>query len=190
MARVRKPQPTLEHLLFVTPEQKVLRLLLAEPSSAFTPRVISSKLKGVRGLGGVDGIVKVLTHLETLGLVDFIDNRRAVRLNDSCACAKTLKAVATLCDLEGLKKQLAPVSSRGILYGSRATGKSRSDSNYNLAVVTGMPEEVRKVTDRHPLGKQIQLVATTEDAFGALDRQDPALHQNLSRGIVLWGPTW
>ena len=66
MARVRKPQPTLEAIIFATPEQKVLRLLLSEPTTSFTPRVISSKLTGVRGLGGGEGLVCV-QFLQLLG---------------------------------------------------------------------------------------------------------------------------
>jgi hypothetical protein len=190
MARVRKPQPTLENLFFATPEQRVMRFLLSEPTAALTPRVISSKLKGVRGLGGVDGIMKILIQLEEIGLVDFVDNRRAVRLNDGTSAVRLLKSLTALCDLEGLKKQLQGVSIKGILFGSRATGESRSDSDYNLAVVARSPEEVRKLTDRHPLGKQIRLLATTEDELGTLERREPTLHQNLVRGIVLWGASW
>src|SRR5579872_1672318 len=110
MARVRKSPPSLESIFFSTPEQRVLRLLLGEPTTTLTPRVISSKLKGVRGLGGVEGIVKVLHDLEGLGLVDFVDNHRAVRLHDENTVAHMLKTFAAICDLEGLRKLLEPIS--------------------------------------------------------------------------------
>lgn len=190
MARVRKPQPTLESLLFATPEQRVLRLLLGEPTTTLTPRVISSKLKGVRGLGGSDGIQKVLTDLESLGLVDFVDNHRAVRLHDENVVAHMLKTFAAICDLEGLRKLLEPISSKGVLFGSRSTGRARSDSNYDLFVVSEIPDEVRKVSGRHPLAKDLELVVWTPDGYPDLERQDPSLHRKVTEGVVLWGSAW
>ena len=64
MARVGKVQVTLDTIFFSTPEQKLVKLLLSEPSTLFTPRVICSKLKGVRGLGGAEGVVKILQEFQ------------------------------------------------------------------------------------------------------------------------------
>src|SRR5881296_1350216 len=103
MARVRNAPPSLETIFFSTPEQKVLRFLLSEPTTSFTPRVLSSKLKGIRGLGGVEGITKILHQLATLGMVEFIDNQRAVRVQDENPVVQHMKAFIAVCDLEGLK---------------------------------------------------------------------------------------
>src|ERR1700759_5280319 len=103
MARVRKPQPALDSIFYSTPEQKIVRFLLSEPTTAFMPRVISSKLKGVRGLGGVDGITKILNDLQAIGLVDFVDNRRSVRVQDENPVVQLMKVFSAVCDLEGLK---------------------------------------------------------------------------------------
>ena len=190
MARVRKPQPTLDSIFFATPEQKVMRLLLTEPTTSFTPRVISSKLKGVRGLGGTEGIMRILAQLEELGLVSFVDNRRAVRIQDDNTTVHTLKRFAAICDLESLRKLLEPISSRGILFGSRATGRSRSDSDYDLFVVTDAPDQIKEVAGSHPLGKAIEIVAWTGDSYGEIDNQDPKLARKLEQGVVLWGSVW
>ncbi len=188
MARVRKVEPTLEALFFSTPEQKVLRYLLSEPTTSFTPRILSSKLKGVRGLGGAEGLNRILLDLETLGLVEFLDNRRSVRIQEDHPSLCILKTFSAMCDLEGLRKQLEPVSSKGILFGSRATGLCHSSSDYDLLVVSHTPDEVKNITSRHPLGRQIELVACTPDSYIAIDRQNPDLRQRLATGIVLWGP--
>ncbi|MEK6707029.1 MAG: hypothetical protein AABZ06_14720 [Bdellovibrionota bacterium] len=190
MARIRKPVPTLDAVFFSTPEQKVIRLLLSEPTTSFTPRVISSKLKGVRGLGGSEGIVRILTDLQGLGMVDFVDNHRAVRLQDDNPTVHLLKRFVSVCDLESIKKMLEPAATRGILFGSRAAGKSCSDSSYDLFVVSETPEEVKKIAARHPLRKLIELVVWTPEVYEELDSHDPALAQKLSEGIVLWGPNW
>ena len=119
MARVRKPTPTLESIFFATPEQKVFRLLLSEPTTSFTPRVISSKLKGVRGLGGGEGIMRVLNELQGLGLVDFVDNHRAVRLQDENSFVQIMKSVAAISDIETLRKAAgAGFDERGFCSGA------------------------------------------------------------------------
>lgn len=190
MARVRKPQPTLENLFFSTPEQKVIRFLLSEPTTTFPPRVISSKLKGVRGLGGAEGIGRIMNDLCTLGIVTFVDNQRAVRVQDENPAVQIMKIFCALCDLEGLRTLLSPLSSKAILFGSRANGKARSDSDYDLFVVTHEPDEVRRITEQHPLGRKIELVAWTPDDYDRLDAKDPKLAQKLACGIVVWGASW
>lgn len=190
MARVRKAPATLETVFFSSPSQKVMRLLLAEPTTAFTPRTISSKLKGVRGLGGADGIGKILLELQELGMVDFVDNHRAVRLQDDNTSVQVLKTFAAICDLESLRKLLEPMASKGILFGSRASGRARSDSDYDLFVVTDVPEEAIEIAARHPLGKAIELVAWTPEKFEQIGVEDPGLERKLGAGIVLWGSGW
>lgn len=190
MARVRKPQPTLDSTFFATPEQKVLRFLLSEPTTTFTPRVISSKLKGVRGLGGTEGIMKILASLEEVGLVDFLDNRRAVRLHDDNPGVQVMKSFASICDLEGLKTLVAPMSKRGILFGTRAEGKSHTDSEYDLCVVADSPLPVRNTVAGYPLGKQIKLTVLSPDEFDDLEKKNSNLWQSLSRGILIWGSNW
>ena len=190
MARVRKPQPSLDSIFFSTPEQKVMRLLLSEPTTSFTPRVISSRLKGVRGLGGGEGIMRILNDLQSLGLVDFVDNHRAVRLQDENTAVQVMKTFLAICDLEGLKSLLEPLSAKGILFGSRAKGRARSDSDYDLFVVSDAPEEVKKVAARHPLGKAVEVLAWTPEQWGEIERQDASLYEKLREGIVLWGSSW
>jgi hypothetical protein len=190
MARVRKTLPTLENFFFATPEQRVLRFLLSEPTTTFTPRAISSKLKGVRGLGGIEGIQKILGELEALGLVDFVDNRRAVRIHDDSSALKVMKTFASICDLEGLSKQLAEMSAKGFLFGSRASGKCHSDSDYDLMVVTRQPDDVQRVAAGHPLGKLIQCRVSTPDEFEGMEKKDPKLFNKVTSGIQLWGSDW
>jgi predicted nucleotidyltransferase len=180
----------MESLFFSTPEQKVMRLLLSEPTTAFSSRILSSRLKGVRGLGGVEGLWKVLEELQGIGLVDFVDNHRAVRLQDDNRVVQLLKVFAAICDLESLKKLAEPISTKGILFGSRANGKARSDSDYDLFVVSDVPEEVRKVAEHHPLGRSVEVVVWTPELYQDIDRTDPGLKLKLEKGIVLWGSSW
>jgi hypothetical protein len=189
MARVKKPDPTLDSILYSTPEQKLLRLLLSEPTTTFNFRVFASKLKGVRGLGGAEGMHEILGGLQKLGVVEFLDHDRAVRLQDENPIVHLLKILVAVCDLESLREHLEPISSRGILHGVRAEGKAHSESGYDLLVVTDSAEEVKKVVARHPLGKLIHLRTIHADALSGLKSKDPALLAELTRGVTLWGNT-
>jgi hypothetical protein len=190
MARTNKPQLSLDTIFFVTPEQKLLRFLITEPTTAFTPRVLSSKLKGVRGLGGVEGITKILKSLQELGLVIFLNNNREVCLQNDHPSIQLLKTFCAISDLEGLKQMIEPMSSKGVLFGSRATGKARSDSNYNLLVVSETPEEIKKVTSRHPLGKKLEPMVLTPDEFNTTSGKNKELSKQFDDGIHLWGSAW
>lgn len=181
----------LDSVFFSTPEQKVLRLLLSEPPSPLTPRILASKLKGIRGLGGIEGILKILLYFQELGLIDFIDNHRAVRVQDDNTSIQILKTFVAICDLEGLKTVLQPISIKGILLGSRTTREIHIEGNsYNLFIVSETPEEVKKMAGRHPMGRTAELVIWTPELYGEIKKQDPTLHQKVSKGIVLWGSTW
>lgn len=190
MARVKKVQPTLDLVFFSTPIQKVIRLLLSAPTTTFTPRVICSKLKGVRGLGGVEGVTQILCDLQELGLIDFVSNHRAVRVQDDNPLTQVLKNFVAICDLEHLKAVLKPISSKGILYGNRLVGKGYSDRDYDLFVVSETPEEVKKMASRHPRGRAIELMVCTPELYGDIRQQDPILSGRISEGVVLWGTTW
>lgn len=192
MERVRKSKVklSLESLLFVTPEQKLLRFLVSQPTTEFTPRVLSSKLKGVRGLGGADGINRILRQFEELGLVQFMNNNRSVRAQDDHKAVRLLKIVSAVCDLEGLQALIEPFSSRGILFGNRATGKCNSDSLYDLFVVSDQPKEIERIVSGHPLRKQIELLVWEPDDYIQVEKKSPELAVQLEHGIVMWGPTW
>lgn len=190
MAKMRKPQLTLDALFFSTPQQKIMRLLLSESTTVFTTRTISSKLKGVRGIGGTEGLNKILDELETIGLVDYVDNHRAVRLRDDNPVVQHLKVFTAVCDLENLRDLAAPISAKAVLFGSRAIGKARSDSDYDIFVVSDMPEEVKKLIAHHPLRKSIELVVWTPEMYQEIETTDPGLLRKLEKGIVLWGSNW
>lgn len=192
MERVRKSKvkPTVDSVVFSSPEQRLLRFLVSECTTSFTPRVLSSKLKGVRGLGGTDGINKILKQLQEVGLVQFHDNNRAVGAHNDHVIVRLLKTFISVCDLEGVQQMVEPLSTRGVLFGSRAVGQCRSDSDYDLFVVTDTPDQVRELVETHPLGRRIELVAWSTDDYLHIQDKDPGLAQKIEGGVVLWGSTW
>jgi hypothetical protein len=186
MARLSKSQTSLDSLFFSTPEQKLIRLLLNHPQTSFTPRVICSKLKGVRGLGGAEGVTQILEDFKKLGLVDFISNDRAVRIQDDNPLVRKLQVFATICNFESLTETLRPISNRGILFENKNARVGSLEEGYDLFVVSDNPEEVKKAAGRHPLGRSIELIAWTPELYSEIQTQDQGLFLKISNGIVLW----
>lgn len=190
MARARKTKPTLESLVFSTPEQKLLKLMLDSPTTSFTPRVLASLLKGVRGLGGTEGLLRILNQLATLGIVQFNDNNKTVSLVDEHTAIRVLKTFAAICDLEGVQELVSPISSKGILYGSRSSGRNRTDSDYDVFIVSDQPSQVQSIIGCHPIGKRVELVTYTPDDYHYIEHKEPELARKLDQGIVMWGSNW
>ncbi len=183
MARATKTPATWDSLFFATPEQKVLRYLLSSRDTTYTLRVLVSKLKGVRGLGGSQGLEKILIELEEAGLIHFIDNRRAIRISDEHAGNQVYRRLWGLCELESLYGQLQAISSKGVLLGT-------TPGEINLYVVTEQPDEVRKLTEQHPMGKLASLTLHSRDQFDSAAKKDPKLWANLNQGVLIWGSSW
>lgn len=192
MDRSKKPKqkPLLEAFFFASPEQKLLRFLLSESTTVFSPRVLSSRLKGIRGLGGTDGILEILQQLHEFGIVQFHNNNREISICNDHLVVQMMKTFSAVCDLDGIVSLVQPLSTKGVLYGSRATGKARTDSNYNLLVLSDSPEEIKKIITRHPLGRRIELVVCEPDKYPDFERKNPGIAQAVDSGIVMWGSSW
>jgi hypothetical protein len=183
MARATKTPATWDSIFFASPEQKVLRYLLSSRDTTYTLRVLVSKLKGVRGLGGIQGLEKILADLEEAGLVHFIDNRRGIRLSDEHAANGVARRLWGLCELESLYVQLQPISSKGVLTGT-------APGEIHLYIVTDQPDEVRRLTEQHPMGKLAILNLQTRAEFDSLAKKDPKLWATVSQGVLIWGSSW
>ena len=70
------------------------------------------------------------------------------------------------------------------------SGKSRTDSNYNLLVVSETPEEIKKITSRHPLGKKLEPMVLTPEEFNSAESKNKELSKQVENGITLWGSSW
>jgi len=190
MAKSKKLTPTLDHFLFNSPQQKLLRFLLTAPTTTFQLRVLTSKIKNIRGIGGPEGQLEVLQELEELGMVEFLDNRRSVRLVNEHYAVPKLKALSSVMDLEGLRPLLEPLCRRGFLFGSRGTGRNRTDSDFDIFVTGDNADEIRRVAESFPLGRDIEVVIWSETDYEQLETKDPGLAVKLAKGVQLWGPQW
>ena len=182
-ARATKTPSSWDSLYFPTPELKVIRYLVSAKETSYSLRVLVSKLKGVRSLGGIQGLEKILERLEESGIVNFIDNRRGVRLQDEHPTVAVSRRLWAMCEIEGLAQQVEALSSKGVLLGVMP-------AEINLFVVTEQPEEVKKAVEQFPLAKQILLTSRSRAQFDGLPKQDPKLYTQVTGGDLLWGSSW
>ena len=190
MAKVTKPDVSFDMFLFATPEQRVLRFLMSEPTTRFTPRVLVSRLKAVRGLGGMEGLMKTLETLEALGIVEFLDSRRMIRVVDDHPHVQLMKKVYAICECESVRVLVEPVSSRGILFGVHSDGTASTGNEIEILVISESSSEVHKSLAGHPQVKTFLLKCMTEAEFAQLKDTQPVLAQKIYRGTVLWGKSW
>tara|TARA_Y100000590_G_scaffold325125_2_gene368836 strand:- start:751 stop:1242 length:492 start_codon:yes stop_codon:yes gene_type:complete len=163
---------------------------MTEPTTPQSVRIIAGKLKGVRGLGGAEGITKMLREMAEMGLVSFVNDNREVILQNENTVVQLLKKLCSICDLESLNQMVGPLSKRGVLYGDRAHGDDHTESTYDLFVVADEVEEVTKIVTSHPLGKKIDLTVWPAEDFAQIKRKNSKLAERVSEGIVMWASSW
>lgn len=183
MARATKTPATWDSIFFNTPEQKVLRYLLSSRDTSYSLRVLVSKLKGVRGLGGIQGLEKILVSLEEAGLVSFIDNRRGIRIQDEHGANMIGRTLWGICEIESLHLQLKEFSSKGVLLGA-------NPGEILLYVVSEQPDDIRRITEQHPMGKLVSLTIHPRNEFEALAKRDAKMHAQVTQGTLVWGSSW
>ena len=192
MARVRKPTPTLESFFFATPEQKVFRLLLSEPTTSFTPRVISSKLKGVRGLGGGGGIHA--SPNESAGPRARRFRRQSPRR--SPAGRELLRA-----DYEDLRRdqrsrrRFASCSSRSPPKAfCSAAAPPENTAPTAITIFSSFPRRPRK-SKKSARAIRLQKDRSSSwfgrrSSINEFEERTPVFAEKLAEGVVLWGSTW
>lgn len=183
MARVQKPPLSWDALFFHTPHQKVLRFLSSQREATYSLRVLSTKLKAVRGLGGLTGLEEILAELEQAGFVSFIDNGKGIRVQDDHPSLSMLRRLWALSEFEGLFKQLEPMGKRGIVTDA-------APGEVEFLVVSEKGEEIRTTIEQHPSGKLMKPLLITESQWDALSKKDPKLYVKAQQGSQVWGTIW
>jgi len=77
-------------------------------------------------------------------------------------------------------------SARLLLFGSRAQGTNRAESDFDLLVVTSQAEEVRRTVIHSALEEKIQLLVKSPEEMLDLAIKEPVLTEEIRKGIILW----
>lgn len=110
------------------------------------------------------------------------------RANMNNAVVRQLKILFTLLQLDNLIRQTKPFSDRIILFGSSAEGTDVKDSDIDLILLTDNKSQLTDVvykfnTKSH---RRIAPIILNAHGFSKLRREDTALFDRISRGMILW----
>jgi len=110
------------------------------------------------------------------------------RANMNNAVVRQLKILFTLFQLDDLIRQTNSSSDRIILFGSSAEGTDIKNSDIDLLFLTSEKSHLRDIVHRFNAKSQRRVAPIILDpqGFSKLRREDTALFDRISRGMVLW----
>jgi len=169
--------------LISTPTLKVLDFLLQHPEVELNDTEIAGQLDTVRK----SAVNLALRALAGLGLVKRVPRGRMVfnSLVESPLVLQ-LKTTSNLVRLAPLIEQMKPLCLKIILFGSRAEGTHRSESDFDLLAIVDDDEAVRRVVRKSILAERIQLLMKKPEQALTIDKDEPVLSRQVKKGIVLW----
>jgi len=170
----------------ITPTSlRLLQTLLGDPMGRYHGREI------VRRTGvSVGGANQMLRSFANLGLLSREKQGRMLfyKANMDNPVVKQLKILFTLFRLDDLIEQAKPLSDRIILFGSCAEGTDVKESDIDLLLLTDEKPQLSHVIHRFNTRSQKRIAPIILDrvGFSKLKREDSALFDRISKGIVLW----
>jgi predicted nucleotidyltransferase len=139
----------------------------------------------------VSMISKTLKQLEEMGLVTHQDVGNLVfyQANMMSVLLRYMKICLTLLELTDLIRDLDPVTTNSILYGSCARGEDTYESDIDLFLETQDKKAVQKILARHQgkITREMSPIVSTPDETYRLKTKDKTLFNNILQGIILKG---
>jgi len=138
-------------------------------------------------VGGANQMLRSFTNLGLL-LREKQGRMLFYRANMDNPVVRQLKILFTLFRLDGLTKQAKQLSDRIILFGSSAEGTDVKDSDIDLLLLTNERFQLTDVVHKFNAKSQRRIAPIILDpqGFSKLRREDTALFDRISRGMILW----
>jgi predicted nucleotidyltransferase len=137
----------------------------------------------------VSMISKNLKYLENMTLVtsEEVGNLVFYKANMDNALLRQMKICFTLLELGELIRNVEPVASAFILYGSCATGEDTNTSDIDLFIETLDKNRVKEIlnTCQDDLARTLSPVITTPNETYVMKMKDKNVFESINRGISL-----
>ena len=164
-------------------KRRVLTFLGDPPSQAFLENQIAA--------GSGVSIVATLHAVHALADAGLLrreehGKRCAYGANLGHPLVRQWKVLLTLAMLEPLLSALRVVADRVMLFGSRPSGADKEDSDIDLCVRTGVPDEAGAIARASALAGRVQLVARTILEEADSERNNPVSLESVRRGMALY----
>ena len=113
------------------------------------------------------------------------------RLNTQNPVTRQLKILANIQSLTPLLEKLKEHTQRVTLFGSCAEGNDTATSDIDLLIITDQTKTTKKtISDyNNTHTRKISQITVDPNQYSRLKKEDPALHENIQRGITLWQKT-
>jgi len=173
-------------MMNVTPTiQSILELLARDPMKQFYQREIAKEAKISVGAANklLDELVKQeLIILEKRGKMFFY------RINLKSPVARQFKILFNIMLLDGLVKTVKDHCKRIVLFGSCADGTDVKESDIDIFVLTQEKDFVTKTINKYEkeIRRRIAPIVLNTIEWTNMKRKDRSLHDNISKGLVLW----
>ena len=174
----------LKNSIFSTPLLKVLSFLFDYPDKELSDQEIVKGIKGVKR----SAVHQSLVRLANLGAVKRVSRGRSCfsTLDHNNVWIGYLKVAGNVMEISPLVNALKDRSSKIVLFGSRASGTNRGDSDFDLAVVSNDPASIRSIVAGSDLGDRVQLVVKTPLEMLGLESAEQVFASEIRKGVVLW----
>lgn len=174
----------IKNVLFSSPSQLTLEYLLQNADLEFTDSQITKEISGAKRAA----IHQALRRLAAQGIIHRQHRgRRCVnRLVQELSWIAPLKIVSNILRLDPFLARIKNVATKVILFGSRATGSNRHDSDYDVLVISMFPEAVVKAAGEVLPAARLQLLIKSPEELLDFDAREPVLAENIRKGVVLW----
>lgn len=172
-----------KNLLIATNAQKVLHFLIDRPFKEFLESEIQKATKISKS--GVN------YALRDLVAANFISRTKRGKtflyiLNHKNLVVKQLKIIETITQLKEPLKELKPLTSKIILFGSSSRGENTLDSDIDLLILSRNKDLVIEQIKKFKSKRKIQSIIYSNLNFIEKKKTDPVFYEQVIQGIVLW----
>lgn len=174
----------IKNVIFSTPLLRVLDFLLEKSGLELSDLEITNEIKGAKRAA----VHQALIRLNEMGIT------RRVRTGKRCynsidyqnAWITPFKIASNILTISPLVDEIKEISTKIILFGSRATGDNRSDSDFDLLVIAGDPNSILKKIGGAPNADRVQLIIKSPEEMLAIEKNNVVLSDEIRKGVTLW----
>ncbi len=175
----------IKSLIFSTPLQLVFDHLLQNSDLEMNDTQVTAEVSRAKRAA----IHQSLLTLNQHGIIHrcTVGRRCSNKLNQSLPWVTPLKVASNILNLESFVSKIQDIAYKIILFGSRAAGNNRHDSDYDILIVsTAAHEEIAQAAMQDPLSEKLQLIVKTPEEFLDFDAREPMLAEHIRKGTILW----
>lgn len=167
-----------------TPLLRVLDVLLQNQTRELSDAEVAGKLSGVRRAAAHLALMRL--HRMKVIRRTRMGRRCASIIDPAHAWLVPFKVALNMLAIEPLVERLRPTASKVVLFGSRANGANREESDFDLLVIASDASAVLRAVEASDVAARIQPIVKTPEEMLELESKEPVLARKIHEGVTLW----